>query len=149
MGACVSVKLPSGTGTPAKDLKYNAPDSPFQEIKVNSGDKAWLSGATGNTISYLSDCNGNADPTLEQLQTDSLGVLDKLKISQSKTFDYNGREALRTLAEGEVDGVPVKTDLVVFKKNGCNFTITYGGVAKTFDSEKRTFEKFLESFKAL
>lgn len=149
MGACVSVKIPSGTGTPAKDLKYADPAAPFKEIKVASGDKAWLSGKTGNTISFLSDCNGSADPTLQQIEGDSLVVLDKLKILSTQNFEFNGRDALRTEAQGEVDGVPVKTLLVVFKKNGCNFTLSYGGVAKTFDSEKSYFDKFLESFKAL
>lgn len=149
MGACVSVKIPSGVGTPAKDVKYTAPTAPFKEIKVASGDKAWLSGRTGNTISFLSDCNGSADPSLQQLEGESLVVLDKLKILQTQAFEFNGREAQRTQAQGEVDGVPVKTELVVFKKNGCNFTLSYGGVAKSFESEKQYFEKFVESFKAL
>ena len=149
MGACVSVKIPSGVGTPAKDVKYTAPAAPFKEIKVTSGDKAWLSGSTGNTISFLSDCNGSADPSLQQLEGESLVVLDKLKILQTQAFEFNGREAQRTQAQGEVDGVAVKTEIIVFKKNGCNFTLSYGGVAKSFESEKQHFEKFVESFRAL
>jgi len=149
LGACVSVKIPTGAGNPAKDVKYADPTSPFKEIKVTSGDKAWLSSKTGNTISYISDCNGSADPSLQQIEGESLAVLDKLKIVQTQNLEFNGREAVRTLAQGEVDGVSVKTELVVFKKNGCNFTLSFGGVAKTFDSEKTYFEKFLESFKAL
>lgn len=149
MGACVSVKIPTGTGTPAKDVKYDDPATPFKEIKVTSGDKAWLSGKTGNTISFISDCNGSADPSLQQIEGESLVVLDKLKVLDTKNVEFNGRDALRTLAQGEVDGVSVKTELVVFKKNGCNFTLSYGGVAKTFESEKSYFDKFVESFKAL
>lgn len=149
MGACVSVKIPTGTGTPAKDVKYSDPAAPFKEIKITSGDKAWLSNKTGNTISFISDCNGSADPSLQQIEGESLVVLDKLKILTTQNFDFNGRDALRTLAQGEVDGVSVKTELIVFKKNGCNFTLSYGGVAKTFESEKTFFDKFVESFKAL
>jgi hypothetical protein len=148
MGACVSVKLPSGAGTPAKDVKFLAPEKPYQEIKVLTGDKAWLSGKTGNTISFLSDCHGTVDPTPQQLESESLAVLDKLKILQTKTFDFNGREALLTQAQGEVDGVPVKTELIVFKKNNCNYTLSYGGVFKSFDAEKKYFDSFAESFKA-
>lgn len=149
MAACVSVKIPTGTGTPAKDVSYTEPASPFEEIKVASGDKTWLSSKTGNTISFLSECNANVDPTLQQLEGESLAILDKLKIEQTQGFDFNGRNALRTLAQGEVDGVAVKTELVVFKKNGCNFTLSFGGVARTFDSEKSHFDKFVESFKAM
>jgi hypothetical protein len=149
MGACVSVKIPSGTGTQAKDVKYADPADPFKEIKVMTGDRTWLSEKTGNTISFISDCNGSADPSLQQLAGESLAVLDKLKVLNTQNFNFNGREALRTQAQGEVDGVMVKTELVVFKKNGCNFTLSYGGVAKTFENEKSYFDKFIENFKAL
>ncbi len=148
MGACVSVKLPSSTGTPAKDVEYNSPKKPFHEIKVLAGDKAWLSSKTGNTISFLSDCNGTVDPSLQQLQSESLVVLDKLKILQTKNFDFNGREALLTQAQGEVDGIPVKTELIVFKKNNCNYTLSFGGILNNFDDEKKYFDSFSESFKA-
>lgn len=148
MGACVSVKIPTGTGTPAKDVKYNNPAKPYEEIKVSTADKAWLSSKTGNTISFLSDCNGNADPTLQQLESEPLAVLDKLKILKTDNVNFNGREALHTFAQGEVDGVPVKTALIVFKKNNCNYTLSYGGLLKNFDEEAKHFEKFSESFKA-
>lgn len=147
-GACVSVKIPTGTGTPAKDVKYSDPSSPYEQIKVISGDKAWLSATTGNTISFLSDCNGSTDPSLHQLESEPLGVLDKLKILETKTITYNGREALSTEAQGEVDGVPVKTALLIFKKNNCNYTLSYGGLLKNFDAEKKNFETFAENFKA-
>ncbi|WP_413289013.1 hypothetical protein [Bdellovibrio sp. HCB337] len=148
LGACVSVKIPTGTGTPAKDVKYTDPGKPYEDIKVSSADKAWLSAKTGNTISFISDCNGTADPTLQQLEGEPLAVLDKLKILKSDNVTFNGREALHTQAQGEVDGVPVKTELVVFKKNNCNYTLSYGGLLKNFDDEAKVFDKFKESFKA-
>lgn len=148
LGACVSVKIQTGTGTPAKDVNYKKPEAPYEIIKVTSADHAWLSSKTGNTISFISDCHGTADPTLQQLEGEPLAVLDKLKIITTKNINYNGRDALRTVAQGEVDGVPVQTELVVFKKNNCNYTLSYGGLTKHFDEETKYFEKFLESFKA-
>lgn len=142
------MQIPTGAGSPAKDVKYAKPTSPFDEIEVPSGDKAWLSQKTGNTISFLSDCKSSADPGLQQIEGESLAVFDKLKILQTKKFEFNGRDAQRTQAQGEIDGIAVKTELVTFKKNGCNFTLSYGGVAKTFESELSHFENFLESFKA-
>lgn len=148
LGACVSVNIPSSAGRPAQDVKYNEPTKPFQDIKVKTADKAWISGKTGNTISYLSDCNSSTDPALIQLQNESLAVLDKLNIVESKNIDFNGRDALSTTAEGEVDGVPVKTQLLVFKKNNCNFTLNYGGLRNNFDAELAQFHRFTESFRA-
>jgi len=146
--SCVSVKLPTAAGTPAEDVVYSEPPAPFSEIKLSSGDKAWLSSATGNTLSFLSDCHGRTDPTLEQLASEPLAALEKLKILSSRQTPYNGREAQITEAQGEMDGVPVKTLLLVFKKNNCNYTLSYGGLSKNFDTEKKYFEKFTESFKA-
>lgn len=146
--ACVSVKIPSASGNPAKDVKFDAPASPYGEIKISSADKAWLSSKTGNTISFISDCNSSEDPSLEQLQNDNLGVLEDLKVVKSDKGEFNGREALFTVAQGDVDGVPVETRLVIFKKNGCNYTLSYGGVLKTFESERHVFDSFVATFKA-
>lgn len=145
--ACVSVKIPTSTGTRATGVKAEPPPAPYEEIKGSSADKAWLSSKTGNTISYLSDCNAG-DPTLQQLETESLMGLTKLKVLESKTTTFNGREALSTQAQGEVDGVSVKTELIVFKKNNCNYTLSYGGLLKNFDKERTAFAKFLEGFRA-
>lgn len=147
-GACVSVNLPNSAGSPAKNVEFSEPSAPFNEIKVKTTDKAWLSGKTGNTMSYYSDCNASTDPSLKQMETESINVLNKLDILNSKQYDFNGREALETIAQGEVDGVPVKTQLLVFKKNSCNYTITYGGLIQNFDLEVKFFQKFLESFRA-
>jgi hypothetical protein len=145
---CISVKIPTGSGSVAKDVKYNAPTAPFEEIKNPSADKAWISRTTGNTISFLSDCGGSADPSLQQLENETLTVLNKLKVLDTKTFEFNGRDARSTVAEGEVDGVPVKTELLIFKKNGCNFTLSYGGIYKSFEAEQKDFRNFLQSFNA-
>ncbi|WII72403.1 hypothetical protein QJS83_00795 [Bdellovibrio sp. 22V] len=148
LGSCVSVKLPGGKVTSAKDVTFTAPPSPFQEIKADSSDKAWLSGKTGNTISFLSECGGGADPSLEQLEVDSLGAINKVKVLQSDETMFNGRAARQSTAQGQIDGVSVQMALLVFKKNGCNYTLSYGGVAKQFSVEEDVFEKFKQSFKA-
>lgn len=146
--ACISVKIPTGKGTTAKDVVYQAPSKPYEDIKNAAADKAWISGATGNTISYLSECNGSADPSLQQLENEMLTVLNKLKIVETKELEFNGRDARSTIAEGELDGVPVKTELLIFKKNGCNFTLSYGGVLKNFNQERKHFQQFTQNFNA-
>lgn len=148
MGACVSVNIPTSAGTPAKDVQFNEPSGPFKNLKVKTADQAWLSAKTGNTISFLSDCNASVDPTLKQMENESIAVLDKLVIKSSQQIDFNGREALQTVAHGEVDGVQVETQLVVFKKNNCNYTIIYGGLSKNYETENKQFQSFLESFRA-
>lgn len=144
---CVSVSIPTSSGTPAKDIKFETAGDPFKELKIKTSDRAWVSEKTGNSIAYISECYTSIDAPLLQLENESLVALNKLKVVSSKNVNFNGREALTTIAEGEVDGVQVKTQILVFKKNGCNFTLSYGGVRSKFDSELSHFQKFIESFR--
>lgn len=146
--SCVSVNLPNSKTTHAKDVQYSAPSDPYSEITNKANDKTWLSSATGNTISYLSDCGNAADPAIDQLESDSLSVLNDMKVSETQDLTFNNRAARRTTADGTVDGVPVELSLLIFKKDGCNYTLTFAGVKKQFNSEKKYFDAFVNSFKA-
>lgn len=146
--SCVSVQLPSSSGRKAERVEFQAPSSPFQAFKAEGADQAWVSERTGNTISYLSDCFSKIDPHIDQLLAESLNTLSKLKILEQSSPSYNGREARRATAEGELDGVPIRVRLLVLKKNDCNYTLSYTALPKNFEQEEKAFELFLERFKA-
>ena len=148
LGGCVSIELPGGKSKPAKDVVWTAPGSDFKELKDGVYDKAWISSKTGNTISYLSDCGATSEPTLQQLETESLSSLNDLKVVVNDGISFNGRAARSSTASGTLDGVPVRVSLLVFKKNGCNYTLSYGGLEKQFAAEERAFENFKNNFKA-
>jgi hypothetical protein len=144
----VSVNLPTQTGHKAEDVEFKTPTNPFKEMKSPNTDRAWISDLTGNTISYLSDCKNPADPSIEQIQNDTLSVLNDLEIlfTQKKTF--NSREAVETMAQGFIDGVAVKMKLLTFKKNSCSYSLVYGGVKEKFEPEIKHFNLFVSGFKA-
>ncbi len=147
LGACVSVNIPTSSSVKATGASYTEPGTPFKSIKPQQLDKVWLSEKTGNTISYLSECENPMDPGLRQIEGESLSALGKLKIESSVNATFNNRESLLTTASGEVDGIPAKVKLVIFKRNNCSYTLTYAGIAKNFTSETSIFDKFVESFK--
>jgi len=147
LGSCVSVQLPGGKVTPAKGVEYTDPSSPFKDFKASNADKAWISEKTGNTISYLSECGGSNEPSLQQIESDSLSAITDVTVDSHELM-FNGRAARQSVSRGKIDGVPVKMELLVFKKNGCNYTLSYGGVEKQFETEQKYFEKFKENFKA-
>lgn len=132
----------------AKDLDFKTPSTPFKEITISNSDKAWLSDTTGNTISYLSECGGSSELSLQQIETDSLSALSNLEVLKVEEFTYNARAARQSLSQGQIDGVPVQISILVFKKNGCNFTLSYGGTKKNFEAEKHFFDMFKDGFKA-
>lgn len=148
LGSCVSVQFPGGKSTSAKDVEFKAPAAPFKEITTSKADKTWLSSQTGNTISFFSECGSSNDPSLSQIENESLSALSNLEIVKSEELTYNSRAAHQTIARGKVDGIPVQISLLVFKKNGCNYTLSYGGVQVQFSSEEPAFEDFKRYFKA-
>jgi hypothetical protein len=145
---CVSVSLGNNKSKKAQDLKMQEPKSPFHSIKTDNADSAWQSDKTGNTIAVLSECNTPTDISLKSLESDSLTALSQIKIVNSEKLTFNNREAIQTVSEGKVDGVPIRLELLVFKKNYCNYTLSYVGRKASFDSERDFFEQFLKYFEA-
>jgi hypothetical protein len=146
---CRSLLIPAAAPIrKAEHVAFTAPKAPYQVISSANADVAWLSSKTGNTISFLSECESPADPSMKQIQNESLSVLNNLKVESDDEVPYNGRQALVSVATGHVDGVPIKMKLVIFKKNNCNYTLSYAGVEKNFSPELPEFNRFMQNFKA-
>lgn len=148
LGGCVSIELPGAKSKPAQNVAYTPPTTPFKDLKGAGFDKAWLSEKTGNTIAYTSDCGNGNDPSLQQIEAESLSSLNNLQTISSEEISFDGRAALSSTSSGTLDGVPVRLSLLVFKKNGCNYALSYGGTEKQFSSEISQFENFKRNFKA-
>ncbi|MCB0371022.1 MAG: hypothetical protein KDD45_16770 [Bdellovibrionales bacterium] len=145
--SCISIGL-SKSAEPAKDVRYTTPKSPFKEHNTKTGDRVWLSQETGNTLSYISDCSVNTDPSLESIESDALSGIENLKIISTQKQNYNDRESLDTTAEGQVDGVSIRIEVISLKKNSCNYNIIYAGKVNNFEKEISYFKNFKESFNA-
>lgn len=147
LSGCVSVQLPGGKSAKASNVVYQKPAGSFKSIDAENSDQAWQSSKSGNTLAYLSECQPAVESNLKTLEGESLSALTNSHVIKTDTKEYNGRESIYTLADGTVDGIPVSVALLVFKKNGCNFTMTYSGRRSMFSSEYSQFEAFKESFK--
>lgn len=148
MTSCVSVNLSGGKVKKADNVKYFEPQPPFLSIDNQQVDKGWQNKNNGNTIAFLSECNSKTEISLKMMETESLSSLANLKVLKSEVSSFNDRESLSTLAEGQVDGVQVKLQLLLFKKNDCNYTLSFVGRKKFFDKDSSIFQKFYEEFKA-
>lgn len=146
--SCVTVDLPSSKLKSAENVNFVGPEAPFESSNTSTSDQLWISKRTGNSISYLSECQSNQELALEQIENDALSTLQELKILDSQKIDYNNREALKTTALGKVDGVLVMMRILTLKKNNCSYTLVYGGIKKNFETEINQFETFLKGFKA-
>jgi hypothetical protein len=139
-----------GEETPQKsaDIQFIIPKKPFQEHRLPSSDKAWLSTVTANIISFTSECSLKSDPSLETLVHESIESLDHVEILENETINFNNREAIRTFAKGKIDGIPLAMKTLIFKKNGCNYRIMLSGLVNKIDKDQSQFEEFLREFKA-
>ena len=146
-GGCVAVNIGPGKPTKAESAKFEAPTSPFQEVPHASFDKAWKSKVTGNTIAFLSECKAGDDTSLKNLENESLSVLDNRQIKSTQDLDYNDRQAIRSSAQGLVDGVPVGMEILIFKKNDCTFTLSFVGRQSKLAADLPLFQSFLDRFK--
>ena len=146
--ACVSVNLAKNDVKRAEDIQYKAPNGSFKEFDSELVDKGWRHKSNGNAISFVSDCQNQYDPTLENIESGVINSITSKKKVSSNLENYNGRESLHSVYDGKVDGIPTTVELVTFKKNGCIYVISYVAVKSNYNENKPQFQSFLDRFKA-
>jgi hypothetical protein len=130
----------------AKDLEFIEPNG-FKKIPTPHVDEAWRKDSTGSTISFLSECDPTTDTNLQQLQMSVLRDIRNSNTISEEDIDFNKRTAKRSYVKGNVDGIDIEMDLLVFKKNNCNFILTYIGLPENFKSDQREFQIFIDRFR--
>lgn len=148
ISSCVTVNVGEETPHKSADIKFTLPKKPFEEHLTPSADKAWISSSTGNVISFISECPKGSDPSLDALTKESIQSLDHTEILEKEIISYNGREAIKTLTNGRIDGVELAMKTIIFKKNGCNYQIMLSGLTNKIVLESTQFDDFCREFKA-
>lgn len=147
--SCVSISMQKNNSRKSEDVKYEKPfQSQYEEIETNLVDKSWRHTRTGNTISYLSDCGGDSDPSLKNIFQGIISDIENVEIIEESDVFYNSREAYHTLVQGNIDGVLTRFELMIFKKNSCTYILTYTAVATAFASGQKDFQRFVKGFVA-
>jgi hypothetical protein len=143
---CVSVNIGGKAPQKSHEMKYHAPASSFKEKHSPDVDDSWRHEKNGNTISILSECGDPTDPSLEQIHTGIISEIEKSQVLEKHHIDYNARDAIHSVVDGQVDGVQTRFELVVFKKNNCTYVLTYAAVATSFGDNQRDFADFVKGF---
>jgi hypothetical protein len=124
------------------------PASRWESLEIPaSTDRAWQSKKGGGFVALRSVCGRYDHVHLKALTQNLVNTIEEPTISSQETFELDGREALRSSVQGKVDGVPVESLFVVFRKDDCifDFALTARGAASEKDRED--FGAFVESFK--
>ena len=144
---CVNVEIGKNNSVRSTSVRFNEPNEPFKEAKSGYLDRAWKNTNDGSTISYLSDCYGKTDPSLEQIFKEATSPVREQHLIQQHQIEYNERAALHSVVEGVIDGVLTRYELVIFKKNHCNYILAYAATAESYATHQREFSQFVKGFK--
>jgi len=147
LSSCVSVQLGPDKPKSATGVKFTPPTPPFVPFDNDAIDSGWKNTSHGTSISYKSVCNG-PDLPLESIQETMLIGIENMKILKSARIPYSQREALVSVAEGKVDGVPTKMQMLILKKNYCTYMLSYVALIKSYEKDVLKFQHFLNSFEA-
>lgn len=121
--------------------------SKWRRLDVAAQAVAFYNDKAGATISTDAFCKSSfEDLPLATLTAHLFKGVDKYTVVSKKELDLNGRGALRTVASGEVDGVPLKFDTVVLKKNFCTFDFMLVTPSGGYERVVKDFEEFYKGF---
>jgi hypothetical protein len=108
---------------------------------------AWIHVRAPATIRIHSECANHGDGTLDQF-------LDHLRIGwtqwqvlEEKDVRLVDRAALQAVVTAELDGVSWKHEIVLVKKNGCLFDLTYSARPDVFEVGRADFRQVVGSFR--
>ena len=108
---------------------------------------AFFNASTGGIILSNENCRDDAEATpLSSLTAHLLVGYTEHHERSSELVAFARREALRSVIDAKLDGVPVVLDLYVFKKDGCIFDLSYAASPACDDSGLADFQRFVEGF---
>lgn len=115
--------------------------------KVEEVQVAWIHDGYGAVIDVHAQCDEQGDSSLEQY-TDHLRIdWTGWKVLSQQPERLIGRAALRTVVEGELDGVVYRSEFLVAKRSGCLFDLRYSAPPDRFDAGRGAFVRVVEGFR--
>jgi hypothetical protein len=145
--SCVSVSIKQPKYSKAKEVQFSPPEKPFTKTSALHVDHAWSHPTTGSIISFVSECSEQSDPSLEVVSQNLFQSLKERKILFSKYHSFNERMAIHQAAQGKVDGVDTRLEVVVFKKDHCLYILNFVSSPEAYSKDNNQFKTFVSGFR--
>lgn len=121
--------------------------STWKKLKAHTDVIAFYNEGAGSTIATDAFCGpAYEDSALSLLTAHLTGGIEAYEIVSKIPMTLDGRGALRTVARGKVDGVPLVFDIVVIKKNRCNIDFICVAPPDKHMDVSSDFESFYGAF---
>lgn len=119
----------------------------WYRIKLGVAAINFRNDALGSTISTDAFCDQAFDDApLNALTSHLFAGLQDIKIEKQSPFTMADRGALRTTLRASLDGVPVRIETVVLKKDWCLFDFYLVSPPEKFSAALPAFEDFFQGF---
>lgn len=145
LAACGTSK-PKVTGKAAPFTHGSLP-AEWKKTEVKGLAAAFYHSGYGATAGVAPVCEGIQDQTLESLAQQELVGLEQRETLEEKRVTVDGREAVEWVVRGSVDGVEMRVNLVVFRKDGCVYDLNLVSKPERFDEARAEFQGFVSGFR--
>lgn len=138
-----------GRSYQASDVAFRIGPIPatWQQLEVEGARLAYRDPATDTILSISARCGRDADDVPLAALTQHLFIqFTERKIVEQRTFDLDGREAMRTEVQAKLDGVPRRFRVVVLKKNGCVYDFSEIATAQANAQSDAVFDAVVAGF---
>jgi hypothetical protein len=123
-------------------------DPRFSRVEVDDNDLAWHGRGVG-TISVNSTCSEYEDVPAVALMNHLLFGTSERTLRLEETTTLDGRGALHTIADVELDGVPITLEVYLLKKDGCVYDLSHIAARHRFEQSRPLFAAFVAQFHVL
>ena len=133
----------------AGDVCYRIPQlgERWRLVHQQGASVGYFSDAVGGVIEANATCRDDADAApLGALTRQLLIGYTERHVRSESTVPLDAREALHTVADAKLDGVPVTLDLYVMKRNGCIFDLSYAAPPDAYARGVADFQRVVDGF---
>lgn len=150
MGCSIDSFIESKTIQPKKSttFKVNSLGAGWTTLKDSLADLAYVSKKNGATISLDTTCEKYEDSPINQLMYNLLANLQNSKWEKDEYIKLDDREAYKVILNATADGVPIKAQAIVLRKNYCIYDFIFSGSPSGYKASLPDFEKFVGGFHA-
>jgi hypothetical protein len=120
---------------------------PWKPMSRSEAALAFRDETGGRSILVNARCGQDEDDVPLASLTQHLFIsFTRREIEDQKVVPFDRREALHTVLTADLDGVPMRYDVWVMKKDGCVYDILYFAPPAQFERGRAAFARFVEGF---
>lgn len=130
-------------------LRFGPVPTPWRVIPIAGADLAFRDDAHDGSVLIDIRCSErDGDAPLSVLTEHLIMGTTERSIETQATIPFDDREAMRTTLAAKLDGVPMRYDIYVMKKDGCVYDLVYVAPPDPFVAGAPAFERFVENLHA-